>query len=103
MAAMVNRCPSLRGDCNPVAIQRQWTFLALILRILVSPGCASQEETKTVAQATASLYGVKTYAEQLAFKEQTLMDDLFLRLPALIRRVLSQANMSKISMGLRGP
>ena len=53
-----------------------------------------QEEAKTVAQATASLYGVKTYAEQLAFKEQTLMEDLFFRLPALVRRVLFQAKMS---------
>ncbi|CAN0028523.1 unnamed protein product [Scytosiphon promiscuus] len=43
------------------------------------------QEPRTVAQATASLYGVKTYAEQLAFKEETLMNDLFLRLPAVVR------------------
>eukprot|EP00903_Cladosiphon_okamuranus_P014193 g13187.t1 len=40
---------------------------------------------QTVAQATASLYGVKTYPEQLAFKEKVLMDELFLTLPATIR------------------
>jgi len=40
-----------------------------------------------VAQATASLYGVKTYPEQLAFKEKALTDDLFLKLPATIRFV----------------
>ncbi|CAM9956995.1 unnamed protein product, partial [Ectocarpus fasciculatus] len=45
-----------------------------------------ETERKTVAQATASLYGVKTYPEQLAFKEKTLMDDLFLKLPVVIRR-----------------
>ncbi|CBJ25817.1 conserved unknown protein [Ectocarpus siliculosus] len=44
-----------------------------------------EAERKTVAQATASLYGVKTYPEQLAFKEKTLMDDLFLKLPIVIR------------------
>lgn len=44
-------------------------------------------QEKTVAQATASLYGVKTYPEQLAFKEKTLMDELFLTLPATIRLV----------------
>lgn len=38
-----------------------------------------------MAQATASLYGVKTYEEQLAFKEETLMNDLFLKLPAAVR------------------
>ncbi|CAM9456228.1 unnamed protein product, partial [Hapterophycus canaliculatus] len=43
------------------------------------------QEPRTVAQATASLYGVKTYAEQLAFKEETLMNDLFLKLPAVVR------------------
>lgn len=41
-----------------------------------------------MAQATASLYGVKTYAEQLAFKEKTLTDEVFLRLPALVRQAL---------------
>lgn len=40
-----------------------------------------------MAQATASLYGVKTYPEQLAFKEKTLMDELFLTLPGAIRLV----------------
>ncbi|CAM9264220.1 unnamed protein product [Pylaiella littoralis] len=44
-----------------------------------------EEQTRTVAQATAALYGVKTYTEQLEFKEKTLMDDLFLKLPAVIR------------------
>lgn len=38
-----------------------------------------------MAQATASLYGVKTYPEQLAFKEKALMEELFLKLPATIR------------------
>lgn len=47
-----------------------------------------QEEAKTVAEATASLYGVKTYAEQLAFKEETLMEDLFFRLPSIVRPVV---------------
>ncbi len=42
-----------------------------------------------MAQATASLYGVKTYPEQLAFKEKALMEDLFLKLPATIRFVYS--------------
>eukprot|EP00752_Nemacystus_decipiens_P009987 g8906.t1 len=44
-----------------------------------------RQEDKTVAQATASLYGVKTYPEQLAYKEKILMDELFLTLPATIR------------------
>lgn len=43
------------------------------------------DKPKTVAQATASLYGVKSYDEQLAFKEQTLMDEVFLRLPMMVR------------------
>ena len=54
--------------------------------ILVWFPTALQEE-KTVAQATASLYGVKTYPEQLAFKEKVLMDELFLTLPGAIRLV----------------
>lgn len=43
-----------------------------------------------MAQATASLYGVKTYPEQLALKEKTLRDELFLTLPGAIRLLVQQ-------------
>lgn len=46
---------------------------------------SNSQDTKTVAQATASLYGVKTYTEQLAFKEEELKRELFLKLPRLVR------------------
>ncbi|CAM9603714.1 unnamed protein product [Ascophyllum nodosum] len=49
-----------------------------------------EEDRKTVAQATASLYGVKTYAEQLTYKEHVLRDSLFLKLPGLVRRAFSR-------------
>lgn len=50
----------------------------------------SLQEEKTVAQATAALYGVKTYPEQLAYKENVLMNELFLTLPGAIRLVRRQ-------------
>lgn len=49
-------------------------------------GSNNQDESRTVAQATASLYGVKTYEEQLAFKEEELKRELFLALPRLVRK-----------------
>lgn len=42
-------------------------------------------EPKSVAQATAALYGVTSYEEQLSFKNQVLRDEVFLRLPTMIK------------------
>lgn len=42
-------------------------------------------QERTAAQATASLYGVMTYEEQLKFKEKELMEQLHMRLPKMLR------------------
>lgn len=66
--------------------------MKMVLRYATSRALVHRlkEDHRTVAQATASLYSVKTYEEQIAYKEMTLRNDLFMKLPSLIRRVYAR-------------